>query len=77
MGTNFTGSPAMTGTIEQIEIKIAFLEQANAELSDVVYRQQQELDALRLQIAETVARFAQAQSGVTPYTAEEEKPPHY
>jgi SlyX protein len=38
--------------IEQIEIKIAYLEQANAELSDVVYRQQQELESLRGQLAD-------------------------
>ena len=67
----------MTATLEQIETKIAYLEQANAELSDVVYRQQQELDALRALIAETTAKFMQAQAGATTYTAEEERPPHY
>ena len=33
-------------TLEQIELKIAFLEHANQELSDVVYRQQRELENL-------------------------------
>ena len=36
----------MSTPIEQIEIKIAYLEQANAELSEVVYRQGQELESL-------------------------------
>jgi SlyX protein len=66
-------------TLEQIETKIAFLERANAELSDVVYRQQQELDQLRAQ----VARLADQMEGgggegpERPYTLDEEKPPHY
>jgi uncharacterized coiled-coil protein SlyX len=67
----------MTATLEQIEMKIAYLEQANAELSDVVYRQQQELDALRMLLTDMSARFATAQAQATTYTAEEEKPPHY
>lgn len=33
--------------LEQIETKIAFLERANAELSDVVFRQHREIEALR------------------------------
>ncbi len=34
-------------TVERLELKLAFLERANAELSDVVYRQHKELEALR------------------------------
>jgi len=68
----------MNGTLEQIEAKIAYLEQANAELSDVVYRQQRELDALRMLLTELAARMAPADgSEPTAYTQEEEKPPHY
>jgi SlyX protein len=63
--------------LEQIEMKIAFLEKANAELSDVMYRQQQELDTLRMLLTDMSARFASAQAQGTTYTAEEEKPPHY
>jgi SlyX protein len=65
-------------TLENIETKIAFLERANAELSDVVYRQQQEINALRDRIAGLTARLDAAQTeGGRPYTLEEEKPPHY
>lgn len=65
-------------TLERIETKIAYLESANAELSDVVYRQKQEIDELRARLAGLCARLdaAQAEAG-RPYTLEEEKPPHY
>ena len=65
-------------TLERIETKIAFLENANAELSDVVYRQKKEIDELRARLTALYARLdaAQAEAG-RPYTLEEEKPPHY
>jgi SlyX protein len=64
--------------LERIETKIAFLESANAELSDVVYRQKKELDELRARLTALSARLDAAQSeGGRPYSLEEEKPPHY
>ena len=64
--------------LEQVEIKIAFLEHANAELSDVVTRQQRDIDALRDQIAALAARIQalRESEGAAPM-AEEERPPHY
>lgn len=64
--------------LERIELKIAFLERANNELSDVVYRQQQELTTL----TEKVAALAEKLDSVkvdeqTAYTLEDERPPHY
>jgi uncharacterized coiled-coil protein SlyX len=52
-------------TLERIETKIAFLESANAELSDVVYRQKKEIDELRARLAALSERLdaAQAESG--------------
>lgn len=64
-------------TLEQIETKIAFLERANTELSDVVYRQQQEIESLRAQVASLTGRMDTAQAEQRQYTAEEERPPHY
>ena len=64
-------------SLEQIETKIAFLERANAELSDVVFRQHREIEALRAQIATLVARVEAAQSDTDVRTPEEERPPHY
>jgi SlyX protein len=66
-------------TLERLETKIAFLESANAELSDVVYRQKKEIDELRARLGVLAQRFdaAQAENASRPYTLEEEKPPHY
>ena len=63
--------------IERLELKLVFLERANQELSDVVYRQQQEIDALRLQVRELIDRIEEAREEPTKYTAEQERPPHY
>ena len=63
--------------LEQIETKIAFLERANAELSDVVFRQHQDIEALRAQIAGLAARLDAAQAEATVRRPEEERPPHY
>jgi SlyX protein len=64
--------------LEQIETKLAFLERANAELSDVVFRQQRDIDLLRSQIATLAARTqASGDSDISPRTAEDERPPHY
>lgn len=65
----------MSTPIEQIEIRIAYLEQANTQLSDVVYQQRQELEALRAQLQELLGRLDAAQP--TAYSPEDEKPPHY
>lgn len=67
----------MNERLEQVEVKLAYLEQANAELSDVVYRQKREIDSLRAQLAALAGRMEAAQGQPTVYTPEEEKPPHY
>lgn len=67
----------MTERLDQIEIRIAYLEQANAQLSDTVYRQRLELEALRERLATLMSRLDAAQSSPTTYTPEDEKPPHY
>ncbi len=63
--------------IERLELKLAFLERANQDLSDVVYRQQQEIDALRLRLEHLADRMQSMRDEPTAYTAEDEKPPHY
>jgi uncharacterized coiled-coil protein SlyX len=67
----------MDQRIEQLEFKISFLEEATAQLSDVVYEQRQQIEALRAQLAGFMSRVEAAQAQITTYTAEEEKPPHY
>jgi uncharacterized coiled-coil protein SlyX len=63
--------------LEHIETKIAFLERANAELSDVVFRQHREIEALRARIDALVDRFEAAQSSEPARGPEDERPPHY
>jgi uncharacterized coiled-coil protein SlyX len=64
-------------SIERIELKIAYLERANNDLSEVVYRQQQQLDALQARLLELTGKMASALSEQSAYTAEQERPPHY
>ncbi len=65
-------------TLEQIHLKLAFLERANTELSDVVFRQQQEIQLLSARLRELVERMAAAGSaGGEERSPEEERPPHY
>ena len=67
-----------TEALEQLETKMAFLEHANAVLSDIVSRQQRDIDGLRDRL-EALAALVQADrdSDATPRTAEDERPPHY
>jgi uncharacterized coiled-coil protein SlyX len=67
----------MHETLERLEIKIAFLEAANGELSDVVYRQQKEIDALRERMVSLLGQFEEFQTKQRDWTPQEEKPPHY
>jgi SlyX protein len=62
---------------ERIETKIAFLESANAELSDVVFRQSREIEALRAQIQALAERVGSMRSEEGARTPEDERPPHY
>ena len=43
-------------SLDEIQIKLAFLERANSDLSDVVYRQQQEIRLLAARIKEVSDR---------------------
>ena len=60
----------------ELEIKLAHLEQALNEMSDVVYAQQASIDALELKCEALRQRVITAESsGDTEQT--DEKPPHY
>jgi uncharacterized coiled-coil protein SlyX len=75
--TIMSTSHATTDFIERLESKIAYLEQANGDLSDVVYRQQRQIDELRAELLALSGRMAAALAEPTAYTPEQEKPPHY
>jgi SlyX protein len=69
--------PMNAETLERLELKIAYLEKANTDLSDVVYRQQREIETLRAQVLKLNDRLIAVTTAPTPYTAADEKPPHY
>jgi uncharacterized coiled-coil protein SlyX len=68
---------ALDPCIEEIQSKIAYLEHAMGELSDVVFRQQQEIQALKTQIEQLRDRLEAAQAQAGPASLELERPPHY
>lgn len=63
--------------LEQIEIKLAYQDDALRQLSDVVYRQQQQIEVLRNQYQRLDERITNGGSTAAPPSAEDEKPPHY
>lgn len=67
----------MTQRLEQIESKIAFLEKANAELSDEVLHQQRIIEELRKTVAALAARVEAAKGEAPSWSVEDERPPHY
>jgi uncharacterized coiled-coil protein SlyX len=64
-------------TLERLELKLAFLERASAELSDVVYRQHKELEAVRESLRSLAAKVEARQSAEPVRRPEDERPPHY
>jgi SlyX protein len=64
-------------TLEKIQTKIAFLERAASELSDVVFRQHKEIQALEAKLKAVMDRLSGAQSDESPRPPEQERPPHY
>ena len=64
-------------TLEQIQTKIAFLERAASDLSDVVFRQHREIQALETKLKEVTERLNAVQSDQGTRPAEQERPPHY
>jgi SlyX protein len=64
-------------TLEQIQIKIAFLERAANELSDVVFRQHREIEAMQARLKAISERLDRAPSDEVSPPQDEERPPHY
>ncbi len=63
--------------LERLETKLAYLEQAVGELSDVVYRQQQDIAMLNAKLVSLASRLDAIKTSEHAYTADEERPPHY
>ena len=62
---------------ETIEIKLAHVEHALNELSDVVARQQRELDDARRRLGTLAERLSGFEAAGGAAAAADEKPPHY
>ena len=67
----------MADRLETIEIKLAHLERAVAEISDVVARQQKELDRALDRNLRLMEKVAALESDTGPSATAYEKPPHY
>lgn len=63
--------------IDALEIKIAHLERALSEISDVVVRQQKELDQAMARQQRLRDQLAMLESESGASATAEEKPPHY
>ena len=62
---------------EDLELKLAYLERANQELSDVIYRQQQSIDQLEARLARLADQLQALEQRPRDYSTQEEAPPHY
>lgn len=63
--------------LERVELRIAFLESAVQEVSDVVYRQQREIDDLKRQLAVSQRQLEELKTAGPAARPEDERPPHY
>jgi SlyX protein len=63
--------------LEAIEIKLAHLEQALADISDVVARQQKELERALERNQRLMDKIEALESDAGPSATAYEKPPHY
>jgi uncharacterized coiled-coil protein SlyX len=64
-------------SLEQVQTKIAYLERSIAELSDVVFRQHQEIQALEAKLKAVRDRLNGMSVDEVRATGEQERPPHY
>ena len=68
----------MNSSLEALEVKVAFLEDAISQLSDEFYAQQKEMLTLKAQQQRLLNRLQDAQSGDdSAPEASDERPPHY
>ena len=63
--------------MEEMQSKIAFLERASTELSDVVFQQHLEIKALQSRLQTLIERLGSNAIEEAPRTVDQERPPHY
>jgi SlyX protein len=69
----------MQDELIELQSKLSFQEQTIFELNEALISQQQQIDALQLQIKLLEDRLAEVEEQASPLTAQglHEKPPHY
>lgn len=72
-----TGKTDDQSRIDDLEARIAHQDQALHELSDEVYRQQQQIRQLEAVIRELISRLESAEPGEASSGPNDEIPPHY
>ena len=77
LGRAIRHTSPMPDRIDAIEEKLAHLERALAEISDVVARQQKELDRALDRNQRLMDKIAALESDLGPSATAHEKPPHY
>lgn len=60
--------------VDELEAKVSFLELANQQMSDLMYRQQQEFDVHMQRLA---AKLERLDNESAPTSLSDEVPPHY
>jgi uncharacterized coiled-coil protein SlyX len=68
----------MTNSLEKLEVKVAFLEDALSQLGDEFYRQQKELNALKSNfelVKDKLGSGGDSDLGMN--DMQDERPPHY
>lgn len=75
----FTPKHAMESRLEMLESKLAHLELAFDELNQVVYSQALKLDKLQAESQKLQGRLKEVVEDMQsqPFSAEDERPPHY
>jgi len=66
-----------TEALERFETKLAFLEQASAELGEEVFRQRKEIAELRARLDALASRLESATTPAEDNDPQRERPPHY
>ena len=72
-----SGNIGNDARIEQLEVRVAHQDQTLHELSEEVYRQQRQIQALEAIVKHLSARVAAAEAGQPGDQPSDEVPPHY
>lgn len=69
--------PDKDARIDELEVRLAHQDQTVHELSDEIYRQQQQISQLEAALRRLAARLESAEDGAPAVPADAERPPHY